>query len=181
MNLAIGSDPNVYPPGEDTRHLLAFLPEVRGRVVDVGTGSGLLAVAMARAGARVVATDVNPAAVRLARRNALANGVTVDVVRADLMDGIVGPFDAVVCNPPYLRDDPPRDWIERAWVDQRTASRLLDAASERLREGGRLHLLLPATDEEAWDRVAQGYEIERREDVHFFFETVAAVTLRPRH
>ena len=180
MNLAIGSDPNVYPPGEDTRHLLAFLPEVRGRVVDVGTGSGLLAVAMARAGARVVATDVNPAAVRLARHNALANGVTVDVVRTNLMAGLIGPFDAVVCNPPYLQGDPPSGWIERAWIDQGTASRLLEEAPEGLAEGGRLHLLLSPDDEEAWERVARGYRVERREDVHFFFETVAAVTLRRR-
>lgn len=81
------------------------------RVLDVGTGSGNLACAIAvhLPNARVLATDISAAAVALARRNALHSGVgaRVEVVQADLFGPIEAPgrdglFDAVVCNPPYI-------------------------------------------------------------------------------
>jgi release factor glutamine methyltransferase len=76
------------------------------RVADVGTGSGCLSVAIARwlPGADVVAIDVSEEALAIARRNANRHEVSgrVRFVRADLLAGVAGPFDAVVSNPPYV-------------------------------------------------------------------------------
>jgi len=67
-------------------------------VLDVGTGSGLLAIAAKRLGAgRVAASDVDPEAQRVASENAERNGVALEVTGADL-PGIAGPFDLVVAN-----------------------------------------------------------------------------------
>jgi len=75
-------------------------------IVDVGTGSGCLAVSLAREvpDARVIATDVSQAALEVARRNAARHGVEARVafVCGSLLDTIAGAVDLVVSNPPYV-------------------------------------------------------------------------------
>jgi release factor glutamine methyltransferase len=77
------------------------------RLADACTGCGCLAVALARElpRAHVVATDVSDAALAVARRNAVRHGVDARVrfTWADVLDGVAGPFDAIVANPPYVR------------------------------------------------------------------------------
>ena len=76
------------------------------RIVDVGTGSGCLAVALARElpSARVVGTDVSTPALGVAWRNAVRHGVhdRVALVRTSFLDGLGGPADLIVANPPYV-------------------------------------------------------------------------------
>jgi release factor glutamine methyltransferase len=76
------------------------------RVADVGTGSGCIAVALARwlPAATITAIDCSDAALAMARRNAARHDVSdrVQLVKSNLLDGITGPFDAVVSNPPYV-------------------------------------------------------------------------------
>jgi len=75
-------------------------------VVDVGTGSGCLAIALAREwpGARVAATDLSHTALVVARRNAARHGVAARVrfVQTDLVEGLALEADAIVSNPPYV-------------------------------------------------------------------------------
>jgi release factor glutamine methyltransferase len=75
-------------------------------ILDVGTGSGCLAVTLAAELplARVIASDTSGPALHVARRNAIRHGVAsrLSLVRADLLDPISGPFDIVVSNPPYV-------------------------------------------------------------------------------
>lgn len=84
-------------------------------VLDIGCGSGLLSLVAARAGARVVAVDVNAEAVRATATNATANEADVEVLQSDLFTSLLGRrFDLVVVNPPYFAKDPADD-AERAW------------------------------------------------------------------
>jgi release factor glutamine methyltransferase len=78
------------------------------RVVDVGTGSGAVALALKdeRPDLDVVATDASPDALAVARANAARLGLDVHFVQGDLLDG-AGEVDAVVANPPYVRDGTP--------------------------------------------------------------------------
>ena len=75
-------------------------------VVDVGTGSGAVALALAdeRPDLVVVGTDVDPGAVTVARENGRRLGSKVEFFCADLLDGISRPFDAVLANLPYVAD-----------------------------------------------------------------------------
>ncbi len=102
-------DARVLVPRPETELVLeaalAALPE-GGRALDLCTGSGCLAVSLAleRKGAQVVATDVSPDALALARENAAALGAVVAFAQGDLWAAVHGeaPFDVVVANPPYI-------------------------------------------------------------------------------
>ena len=98
--------PNVYEPAEDTFLLAGNLDVHRGeRVLELGTGCGLLAILAAKAGVKVVATDINPSALECARVNAATQGVKdyIDFRLGDLFEPVFGErFDLIVFNPPYL-------------------------------------------------------------------------------
>jgi release factor glutamine methyltransferase len=100
--------PAVLIPRPETEHLVeAVLARLSGpvRILDVGTGSGAIALALA-AGlpeAVVTAVDVSPAALEVARSNASALGLQVRFLESDLLGAVAGEvFDAVVSNPPYV-------------------------------------------------------------------------------
>lgn len=98
----------VYPPQEDSLLLIDALESsgaVHGRrVVDLCTGSGVVAIAAARLGAQTVtALDICPHAVRCATANVLAAGVSVGVRLGSWSQALDdAPYDLVVCNPPYV-------------------------------------------------------------------------------
>ncbi|MCU0632315.1 MAG: class I SAM-dependent methyltransferase [Methanolinea sp.] len=158
--------PQVYLPHEDTYLLLeAVLPEVKqgDRILEVGCGSGYIAARLAERG-EVLATDINPHAVRETRT------LGVEVVRADLLDGVRGPFDLVIFNPPYLPTLPEEridDWLEFALDGGKDGTEVIRKFAEEvgrvLAPQGRLLLLISSLtgidhirDIIAW----QGFESE---------------------
>mgnify|MGYP001026682032 FL=1 len=140
--------PGVYAPQWDTGLLArALCREGVGpatEVLDLGTGSGALAVQAARLGARVTAVDISRRAVLAARVNALLAGQRVRVRRGDLADAVPGrSYDLVISNPPYVPSPsarPPRRGRARAWDAGRDGRAFVDricaAAPTVLRPGG---------------------------------------------
>jgi len=104
--LELDVDRRVLIPRPETEHVVeAALELPRGaRVVDVGTGSGAIALALAdeRPDLRVVATDTSAGALAVARANAARLGLDVEFLEGDLLEPVSGPIDAVVANPPYI-------------------------------------------------------------------------------
>jgi release factor glutamine methyltransferase len=99
--------PGVYAPQDDTALLAGALSDEPlapdARVLDVGTGSGALALVAARRGARVTAVDVSRRAVCAARLNAWRAGLRVRALRGNLFAPVAGEsFDLVLANPPYV-------------------------------------------------------------------------------
>jgi release factor glutamine methyltransferase len=112
-------------------------------VLDLCTGSGVLAVSAALAGARsITAVDVSRRAVATARLNGLLNGVCIRTRRGNLLDAVPGErFDVIVANPPYLPavEDDPRGLLRatEAGPDGRLfVDRLIDRAPDHLEPGG---------------------------------------------
>jgi len=104
--------PDVLVPRPETEHLvdlaLERLPSASSaRVLELGTGSGAISVALAshRPQLRITATDVSEPALEVARHNAREHAVRIDFVKSDWFESVdEGPFDLVVSNPPYVAD-----------------------------------------------------------------------------
>nr|MDQ3879207.1 peptide chain release factor N(5)-glutamine methyltransferase [Actinomycetota bacterium] len=152
----------VFIPRPETESLvelaMGHLPDSGGIVVDVGTGSGAIALSIAheRPDARVFATEIDTAALAWAERNREATGEHVTFVRADLFDGLPGELqgkvDVVVSNPPYVatserdvlpvdvRDHEPERALFAGEDGLDVIARLLETARDWLRPDGWLVL-----------------------------------------
>jgi release factor glutamine methyltransferase len=149
-------------------------PLAAPRVLDVGTGSGCIAVSVAsqHRGATVVAVDTSAEALDLARRNADRHGVAerIDLRQGELFAPVAGepPFDLVLSNPPYIptadcerltpdvRDHEPRAALDGGPDGLVVFDRLIAAAPAHLAPGGWLLIEIGAgQDQEARSRLAQ--------------------------
>lgn len=124
--------------------LEAQLGRRNAEVLDMGTGSGVCAVVAARHARRVVAVDINPAAVRCTRANVLLNRLEdrVEVLEGDLFAPVAGRrFDVVLFNPPFLQGVP-RDDAHRAWCSTDVAERFARHLRDHLAPAGFALVLL---------------------------------------
>ncbi|MEU9445686.1 HemK2/MTQ2 family protein methyltransferase [Streptomyces sp. NPDC048304] len=140
--------PGVYAPQEDTELLTESLraeaPAPGSQVLDVGTGSGALALEAARHGAEVTAVDVSRRAVWTVRANAWLSRLPVRIRRGNLFGPVRGrTFDLILANPPYVPAPDARHGPRgrsRAWDAGRDGRLLLDRicrdAPALLRPGG---------------------------------------------
>jgi len=111
----------VYEP-EDDSYLLMGIEEIRGSLLEIGCGTGIVGLSYAERGLNVTAIDLSEKAVKCTKKNALDNGVKVNVVRTNLFEGIKGRFDYCIFNPPYLPADPPDDG---AWTGGRRGNEII--------------------------------------------------------
>ncbi len=145
-------DPGVLHPRHfaSSRRLAQHLAslDLRGlSVLDIGAGSGLLALLAARAGAEVTAVDINPAAVACTKENARRNGLSsrVSALVADVFEGLPPGirFDLVVTNPPFYPRDPEDlpDHAFAAGAENGFFTKLANGLPQRLARNGALMLI----------------------------------------
>lgn len=109
LELEVG--PGVLVPRPETELVVEWALELarpNDRILDWGTGSGAIALALADEGEEleITAVDVSEPALEYARRNAERLGLPINLAASDGIDGITGRgFDLIVANPPYLRSD----------------------------------------------------------------------------
>ena len=158
---------SAYPPkardavffGPDSYRYADFIRQELGhanRIVDIGAGSGVGGIVAARVcpQAAVVLADINPAALRLARINAAASVVSVEVIESDGLSKVTGAIDVAIANPPYILGSGGRTY--RDGGDLLGARLSLDwakAAMDRLPAGGRLLLYTGSAIVEGRDRL----------------------------
>lgn len=140
--------PGVYQPQDDTRLLARALTQEPLRpgmdVLEIGTGTGALALHAARTGARVTAVDVSWRAVVTARLNAVRHRLPLRTVHGDFTTAAPGRrFDLIVSNPPYVPAPEarlPTRGPERAWDagpdGRQVIDRICASVPSRLRRGG---------------------------------------------
>ena len=153
MGLTFHVEPGVLIPRADTEILvekaLAWM-KPGARVLDIGTGSGAIAVSLAKLGrqAQVTAVDVSDRALEIARRNAERNGAAVEFVKSDCFSALKDrKYDMIVSNPPYISEDEMRGLMPEVTREPELAlfggadgldfyRRISREASEYLNEGG---------------------------------------------
>lgn len=103
----IYTDPRVYGPEEDTYLLLEVLEneELSGDGLEIGTGTGIIALHICHRFRTFTGVDINPWAVKLAEKNALYNHMNVTFIVSDLFSQIYKPYDIIIFNPPYVPAD----------------------------------------------------------------------------
>ena len=114
---------DVYEPAEDSFLFAENLEVKEGeRILDVGTGCGILGVVAGKKGGDVVAVELNPYAIRCAKQNASLNGVPgkINFIQASLFTALNqdATFDLILFNAPYLpsEEGEAASWIGRAWA-----------------------------------------------------------------
>ena len=144
------------PNRVDADHVLGISPastslaqltarEPVGRALDLGTGSGVQALHLAGHAERVVATDVNPRALRLARLNAGLNGVTFELREGSFFEPVAGEqFDLVVSNPPFVISPATGERLvyrDSGLPGDRVVEHIVRTAPHHLAEGGTCQVL----------------------------------------
>jgi len=187
-SIDIVESPEVYVPSDDSYLLLKILQVSPGqRLLEMGCGTGLIALHAAKSGAIVSAADINPHAVECARRNAAKNDLRIQVVQSDLFEKVSGEFDVIAFNPPYLPDENrSTSWLERSWSGggegSEVAVRFLREAWKHLAPGGDIYLILSSIGGlmTVLRSARERYESVMLEEKHMFFESVYAYRMRLR-
>ena len=144
----------VYPPAEDSVLLASNLDVGKGdHMLDVGTGTGIQAIVASSRAEKVLAVDINPAALKIAEENAILNNAkNVEFRASDLFSRIKEGerFDLIVFNPPYLPGSED-DILGKSWAGgcrgREVIDRFLDSVPKHLREGGRFELLVSSLND----------------------------------
>ena len=178
----------VYMPEADTFLLLRAAnaeATLNDLTLEIGSGSGLISRELTNKVKRLIATDINPHAVRATKKKG------IEVVRADLFSGIKGKFDLILFNPPYLptsAKERTSQWINYALdggvSGRETIDRFLNALSDHLRPGGRALLLissLTGLKEVQEMAIAAGLDMKEAAKDRCFFEELYVFRLEIVH
>ncbi|WP_353245081.1 peptide chain release factor N(5)-glutamine methyltransferase [Limnohabitans sp.] len=172
FGLTLAVDARVLDPRPDTEILVEWALELlppgpTGRVLDLGTGSGAVALALQhqRPAAQVTAVDASVDALAVASANAQRLNLPVKCVLSHWMDAVTGPFDLIVSNPPYVAEgDPHLAALTHEPLSALTSGvdglddirQIIAQAPNRLAPGGWLLL------EHGWDQAAPVQALLRR-------------------
>lgn len=168
----------VYEPAEDSWLMAKNLPRIQGEVLEIGCGSGIICLHLAKRGSVVTAVDINPKAVDATRINAKRNKLSIEVLEGDLFSCLENRrFDVIVCNPPYL---PPADEyndsnlslaVEGGPTGSEFTQRLLKEASLFLKEGGSIYTILSSR----MKKFETTWKMEQVKEEKYFFERLSLV------
>jgi len=161
---------------------LAEISLERSRVLEIGTGSGILATYCARRGADVTASDIDADAIRVLRLMSDRLGTHLRLVVSDLFSDIDDRFDLVLFNPPYLPSDRVRDpAVDGGSGGIRIISRFLNRLRQHLVENGFALLLVSSLNvPERLTTLQPGLSFEMIRERPLFFERLYVLKVKPQ-
>ena len=184
----INTDDNVYIPAEDS-YMLADNLEIKPNqsVLEIGTGSGIVAMYASRLTDRITVTDINFDACELARKNFADNGIeNIEILFGNLFEPVENrKFDVILFNTPYLPtedDEIIDDTINYAFDGGLNGRKVIDMflneVGNHLNDGGIVQMIQSSLSDneetlEKFDNL--GFIAEIKEKEHFFFEDITLI------
>ena len=179
---------NVYEPAEDS-YMLAenLLVEDGMRVLEIGTGSGIVAMYASKVTNSITVTDINFDACELARQNFKANGIdNIEILFGNLFEPVKNrKFDIILFNTPYLpteNDEVIEDNLNYAFDGGLNGRKVIDLflneVKNHLNEGGIVQMIqssLSGNDETLDKLDKEGFIAEIAKQEHFFFEDITLI------
>ncbi|TFG06000.1 MAG: methyltransferase domain-containing protein [Promethearchaeota archaeon] len=192
-NLKIKLTRDVYQPSEDS-YLLAENLEVNENdiVLEIGTGTGIVSLVAGLIAEKVIALDISPKAVELARYNVILNELEdiIEVRHGHLFEPLEENerFNLIIFNPPYLPVEESgklsgeAEWLERAWNGGKSGRELIDPFIEQctkyLMPRGRLQMIQSSLSDirRTCDRLhTEGFQVKIKAEVPAFFERIVLI------
>ncbi len=189
--LVIYKHPQVYEPAEDTFLLIENLDIKRSDdVLEIGTGTGLIAVCAAQRSRGVVATDINDYALQCAVKNTITNRTyNVELRKGNLFKPVQDQkFDLILFNTPYLptnENEKIDEELNTAWDGgvrgRETIDRFLDEVSDHLKPNGRVQLVQSSLsdNEKTLSKLEElGFDAKITASEKCFFEEIVVITAK---
>ena len=184
----INTDDNVYVPAEDSYMLADNLEIKEGQsVLEIGTGSGIVAMYASRLTDKITVTDINFDACELARKNFEANNIeNIEILFGNLFEPVKNrKFDVILFNTPYLPtedgevlDDTLNYAFDGGLNGRKVIDLFLNEVGNHLNDGGIVQLIqssLSGNDETLEKLDELGFIAEIAESEHFFFEDITLI------
>jgi len=186
--IRIDSAPDVYKPAEDSFLLLKHAVRLKGKILEIGCGTGIISIYCAAADPEntVGGVDINPAAVSLAQKNAKLNRIkNVKFYRSDLFSNVKGRYDWILFNTPYLptkSDEKVEGQLNRAFdggiSGRELTEKFMMEAPEYLKNGGGILLVassLSGKDELLAGLESNGLKAKIMDEEALFFERIYVI------
>jgi len=187
--IVIHSHPEVYEPAEDTFLLAENLDIKRtDHILEIGTGTGLIAIYAAQRSRNVVATDINDHALKCTLKNTVANKIyNIELRKGNLFEAVSGrKFDLILFNTPYLPTDEDEiidQEINAAWDGgtdgRKILDQFIDELKDHLNEKGRVQLVQSSLSDKV-KTIARleemGFEAQITATEKCFFEEIVVIS-----
>ncbi|WP_458453835.1 HemK2/MTQ2 family protein methyltransferase [Methanobrevibacter sp.] len=188
VDFIINTDDNVYVPAEDSYMLADNLEIKEGQsVLEIGTGSGIVAMYASRLTDRITVTDINFDACQLAEKNFRENGIDdIEILFGNMFEPVENrKFDVILFNTPYLPtedgdviDDTLNYAFDGGLNGRKVIDMFLNEVGNHLNEGGIVQLIQSSLsgNEETLQKLDElGFIAEIKEQEHFFFEDITLI------
>ena len=169
---------NVYRPAEDT-YLIIYNAIPGNKILEIGSGTGIIAIHFALKNHDVTATDIDENAIELINKNAMKNEINIKIIKSDLFENINEKYDTIIFNPPYL----PVENESLQWSGGKsgfdTIYKFLDNAYKYLNQDGNIYIILSdLTDIGNLIKKYKNYKFKKIKCEKFDFESIFLFELK---
>ncbi|MCI4434353.1 MAG: methyltransferase [Thermoplasmata archaeon] len=170
-----------YRVEEDTLLLLDNISP-RGKILEVGAGSGYISLELAKRGFDVTATDIDEDAISHMEYVSKMEKLNIRIVKSDLFENIEGEFDTIIFNPPYLPGDITQDIaIYGGMMGQEIVERFLEQAYDHLSKNGTIYVIFSSyNDIEKLRKKFYFYSFKEIARKNFFFHSIYVYRLEKK-